>query len=118
MSLPGELRAMAIDDFWKAGKPVGIGGPWKLTAVKGGEWSDRYLMNGFDRKELTLSADRDVTVTLAVDADGWDSWIPYASYRVSAGKPLRIDFPRAFGGYWVRLKSDCDATVTAQFAYE
>ena len=118
LSLPGELRAMAIDDFWKAGKPVGVGGPWKRTAVQGGEWSDRYLMNGFDRKALTLSADRDVTVTLAVDADGWDSWIPYATYRVSVGKPLRVDFPRAFGGYWVRLKSDREATVTAQFAYE
>ncbi|MDQ3814687.1 MAG: hypothetical protein M3347_12145, partial [Armatimonadota bacterium] len=44
-----------VDDLWKLGKAVGRGGPWKDTAVKGGEPSDPYLMTGYDAKRLTLS---------------------------------------------------------------
>ena len=40
----------AIDDLWKLGKPVGVGGPWKHTAVKAGKPSDAYLMTGYDKK--------------------------------------------------------------------
>lgn len=53
-----------IDDLWKMGKPVGTGGPWKNTAVKKGIKSDPYLMTGYDKKTLILSADKDVNVTL------------------------------------------------------
>ena len=33
-----------IDELWKFGKPVGVGGPWKNTTVKAGALSDPYLM--------------------------------------------------------------------------
>ena len=39
-----------IDDLWKFGKPTGVGGPWKDTAVKAGVPSDPYLMTGYDKK--------------------------------------------------------------------
>ena len=37
-----------IDDLWSFGKPTGTGGPWKNTDVKAGEYSDPYLMLGFE----------------------------------------------------------------------
>ena len=46
-----------IDDLWKMGKPRGVGGPWKDTAVEPGQPSDPYLMAGYDRKTLTVSHD-------------------------------------------------------------
>ena len=50
----GALKIGVADDLWGLGKPVGVGGPWKETAVKAGVPSDAYLMNGFDRKALVL----------------------------------------------------------------
>ncbi len=118
VSVPGALKVMAIDDMWKVGKAVGRGGPWCETAVKAGEPSDPYLMNGFDRKSLTLCADRPCTVTLEVDIDGWGTWVKADSFRLAGGTCFRKAFPRAFGGYWVRLTGDADATVSAIFDYE
>ena len=118
LSLPGEVRLMAIDDMWKAGKARGFGGPWKDTAVKAGEPSDAYLMNGFDRKTLTLAADAATTVTMEVDVTGWGVWVKAGEHALVAGKPLATELPRALSGYWVRFTSSADCTATAQFAYE
>ena len=118
LSLPGEVRLMAIDDFWKAGKARGFGGPWKDTAVAAGEASDAYLMNGFDRKTLTLAADAATTVTMEVDVTGWGVWVKAGEYAIGAGAPVTDALPRAFGGYWVRFRSSAACTATAQFVYE
>jgi len=103
--------------MWQAGKAVGTGGPWKDTSVKARTPSDAYLMNGFDRKSLDLVADRDVTVTLEVDVDGWGTWVKAADYRLRAGEAMHVDYPRAFGGYWARVSASADCTATAQFTY-
>ena len=118
LSLPGEVRLMAIDDFWQAGKARGFGGPWKDTAVKTGEPSDAYLMNGFDRKTLTLAADVATTVTMEVDVTGWGVWVKAGEYALKAGAVRTEVLPQAMSGYWVRFVSDRDATLTAQLAYE
>ena len=118
LSLPGEVRLMAIDDFWKAGKARGFGGPWKDTAVKAGEPSDAYLMNGFDKKTLTLKADVATTVTMEVDVTGWGVWVKAGEYALKAGAVRTEVLPQAMSGYWVRFVSDRDATLTAQLAYE
>ena len=118
LSLPGEVRLMAIDDFWKAGKARGFGGPWKDTAVAAGEASDAYLMNGFDRKTLTLVSSAATTVTMEVDVTGWGVWVTAGAYRLKAGESVTDHLPRAFGGYWVRFRSSAACTATAQFVYE
>lgn len=118
LSLPGSLKVMAIDDMWKVGKSVGHGGPWSETAVRAGEPSDPYLMNGFDAKSLTLCADRPCTVTLEIDIDGWGTWVKAETFQLAGGSCFRKTFPRAFGGYWVRLTSDADAVISAEFDYE
>jgi hypothetical protein len=111
------LWAGAIDDAWKMGKPRGKGGPWKVTAVKAGVASDPYLMTGYDRKTLTLSASADVTVTAEIDLTGDGRWVAWRSFPVKGGSDLAYEFPDDFGAYWIRFRSDRDATLSAILDY-
>ena len=108
----------AIDDLWTLGKPVGEGGPWKETAVKAGEASDAYLMTGYDKKTLTLRADRDVTVTIEVDVDHQTGWHHYRTVRLKADEEWSSEFPAAFSAHWIRFTADTDCTATAWLVYE
>ena len=108
----------SVDDLWKLGKPVGVGGPWKNTSVKAGVVSDPYLMTGYDKKTLELTADKDCSITLEVDIDHWTGFHKYKSFKVKAGKKLTYKFPEAFSAHWVRVKSDKNCTATAWFIYE
>jgi hypothetical protein len=110
----------AIDDLYKLGPPVGEGGPWHQTPVTAGAPSDPYLMTNFGRKSVTLSHDRDRTIsfTIEVDFTASDAWHKYATLEVPAGEPLVLRFPDGFACHWVRLRADAQATVTAVFRYE
>jgi hypothetical protein len=107
-----------IDDLWKFGKPTGVGGPWKDTVVKAGIPSDPYLMTGYDKKTLELSADKDCTITVEVDIDHWTGFHAYKSFQLKAGETLTHQFPTGFAAHWVRVKSDSDAKATAWLVYE
>jgi hypothetical protein len=67
-----------VDDLWRFGKPRGDGGPWKDTAVRGGEASDPYLMTGFSEKTLRVTHDRQTPLRVPVEVDitGTGLWIP------------------------------------------
>jgi len=103
--------AGVIDDLWKLGKPRGVGGPWKDTAVKAGVPSDAYLMTGYDRKRVALShrSEKTVHFTLEVDIDGSGLWVPYRKFAVPPGR---------YAAYWTRLRADRDCIATAWFTYE
>jgi hypothetical protein len=107
-----------IDDLWKFGKPVGVGGPWKQSDVKAGVPSDPYLMTGYDKKTLELTADRDCIITVEVDVDHWTEFHPFKSFEVKAGEKLTYEFPEGFVAHWVRVKADKDVKATAWFIYE
>ena len=109
-----------VDDLWKFGKPRGVGGPWKNTAVTAGKASDAYLMTGYDKKTLTLShtANESVAITVEVDVSGTGDWQPYQTFDVPAGKSVEHRFPAAFGAYWVRLVANHDCTATGQLVYQ
>ena len=109
---------MAIDDFWRAGKVRGFGGPWKDASVKAGEASDVYLMNGFDRKTLTLGSSVSAKFTMEVDVTGWGAWVKAGEYPLEAGVKRTFSLPRALSGYWVRFRSDRDTSATALLVYE
>ncbi len=111
------LWAGAIDDIWKMGKPRGKGGPWLDSAVRAGEVSDPYLMTAYDRKSLRLSGDKDVNVTAEIDIGGDGNWVTCKRFPVKASEPLDHEFPEAFSAYWIRFKSDKDATLSAQLDY-
>jgi hypothetical protein len=108
-----------IDDLWKLGKPVGVGGPWKDTAVKPGVASDQYLMTGYDRKRLDISHDADQAVEMTVEVNfDHNGWHEYAKISVPAGKTATHKFPDGFNAHWVRLKSSADCKATGIFTYE
>lgn len=112
------IWAGVVDDLWKLGKPRGQGGPWKDTAVKAGVPSDPYLMTAYDKKRVELSATSASKITLEVDIDGTDLWVPYETFEVKDGETISHTFPEGFSAYWVRAISDTDAEVTVYFTYE
>ena len=109
-----------IDDLWRLGKPRGIGGPWKNTAVTAGAPSDPYLMTNFDKKTLTVSHDAKdpVTFTVEVDPANTGHWKPVHQLSAKPGEPATYAFPDGFGAYWVRVTADKPCTATATFVYE
>ncbi|WP_414660926.1 hypothetical protein [Horticoccus sp. 23ND18S-11] len=110
----------AVDDLWAFGKPVGVGGPWKDTAVKAGVASDRYLLTGYDRKTLTLShqAAGPARIKVEVDLTGTGTWVEYAALDVPAGQTTTHRFPAGFQAYWLRVSANLDTTATAWLVYE
>ena len=112
--------AGAVDDLWKFGKAVGVGGPWKQTTVRAGEISDAYLMTGYDRKTLTLAhnASEPVKMRIEVDITGNGDWKTYRTFDVPKHKDFTHKFPESFQAYWVRVTADRDCAATALFVYE
>lgn len=111
------LWAGAIDDIWKMGKPRGNGGPWHETKVRAGEISDPYLMTGYDRKSLSLGSDADTSVTAEIDLTGDGNWSAWKEFDLKAGVVRDFVFPEAFSAYWIRFRSDREATVSARLEY-
>jgi hypothetical protein len=110
------LWAGGIDDLWKLGKPRGIGGPWKDTAVKAGEPSDPYLMTAYDKKSLTLKTSAPATITAEIDITGNGDWTTYRTFKVD-GETSHV-FPEAFSAYWIRFRSNQGCTATATLLYQ
>jgi len=110
--------AGVIDDLWQLGKPRGEGGVWNRTAVKAGVPSDPYLMTGFDQKSVRLLSTADTRITLEIDVDGTELWVPCQTFRLKAGDAQTYRFPEGFSAYWVRAVSSADATATVMFTYE
>lgn len=112
------MWAGVVDDLWKLGKPRGKGGPWFNHKVKANQPSDPYLMTGYDKKKITLKSTSAAKITIEVDIDGTDLWIPWQTFSVSPEKPVIHTFPDGFSAYWVRAICDSDTTATAQLVYE
>ncbi|SEW53130.1 hypothetical protein [Chitinophaga arvensicola] len=107
----------AIDDLWKLGKPRGEGGVWKNAAIKAGEFSLPYLMTGYDKKKVTLTADKAVTITLEVNTD-LNGWHTYKKIKVPAGKTITHVFPDGYSAHWIRAVADNDCKATVWFIYQ
>lgn len=108
------------DDIDRLGPPIGRGGVWADDKVKAGEWSDPYLLTGYDQRSLTLSHDADQTVTmeLQVDLTGAGMWRTFKKFKVSNDAPSEYAFPSAFQAYWARLRADRDCEAAAQFDFQ
>ena len=111
------LWAGAIDDIWRMGKVRGTGGPWKSTAVKAGETSDPFLMTGYDRKSLQLSATSEAIITAEVDVSGNGDWMAIKTFHLKPDEFIIHHFPDAFSAYWIRFRSDRATTATATLEY-
>ena len=110
----------AIDDLWAFGKPVGVGGPWKATAVRAGEPSAPYLLTGYDRKTISLSHTSPTAVRMRVEVDlsGTGRWVTYQTIEVPAGKTVDHAFPAGYQAYWLRVTAESPTTATAWLTYE
>ncbi len=110
----------AVDDLWKLGKAVGVGGPWKDTAVVASQPSDPYLLTGYDRKTLTLSHTSATPVRLRVEIDltGTGRWVTYQNFDVPSGKSIEHVFPAGYQAYWLRVIADSPTTATAWLSYQ
>ena len=113
----GAIWCGAIDDLWQLGKPTGVGGPWKDSGVIAGVPSDAYLMTGYDRKSLTLSADQEVTIRAEINIDHQSGWYPYETFVVEAGKPVTHAFPEDCSAHWIRFVAEQDCIATAWLVY-
>jgi len=109
----------SIDDLWRLGKPVGVGGPWRKTAVKAGTASDPYLMTGYDKKTVELSHDAAEAVTFTIEVDvAHAGFHTYQTVTVEPGEAVTHEFPEGYSAHWVRLRTDRDCTAEAWFAYQ
>ncbi|GAB5558780.1 MAG: hypothetical protein SynsKO_04270 [Synoicihabitans sp.] len=106
-----------IDDLWKLGKPVGIGGPWKDSLVAAETPSDPYLMTGYDKKSLRLTANQATTIRLEVNFDH-QGYHAYRTFELNGQDTVEFTFPEGFSAHWVRLVSDTNCIATATFTYE
>jgi len=107
----------ALDDLWQLGKPVGRGGPWANTRVEARQPSDPYLLWGYDRRTLTLSADARVHIRIDVDLTGDGFWVTHQEVALRPHVPFTYRFPDAFQARWVRFVADRACTATAQLEY-
>ena len=109
-----------VDDLWSLGKPIGVGGPWKNTAVQPGVASDPYLLTGYDRKTVTLSHTTAAPVRFRVEVDltGTGQWVNYRSFDVAAGQALAHAFPAAYQAYWLRVVAESATTATVWLDYK
>ncbi len=109
-----------IDDLWKLGKPIGVGGPWKNSSVRAGQPSDAYLMTGYDRKSLELShtSKAECAFQIQVDINGRGLWCNYARASVPAESTWRHTFPEGFSASWIRAISEQDTNATLTLRYE
>lgn len=112
--------AGVIDDLWKMGKPVGLGGPWKNSTVKAGEPSDPYLIGFYDNRKLQLShnSKEAVRITIEVEPIGHGPWMVYKEVSVVPGETLEYTFPDNFQSRWIRFIADKDCQATAWLKYE
>ncbi len=108
----------AIDDLWRLGKPVGVGGPLYQTPVKPGKPSDPYLMTGYDRKTMTLSHDADTTVQFQLELD-FDNrgYRTFKRLAVPPGRTVTYRFPDGFQAHWIRVRANKECRATVQLTY-
>ena len=107
------------DDLWSFGKAVGSGGVWYKTLVKAGEWSDPYLMTGFDKKSVHLCHDSNETVDFTIQTDflGNGDFYDFKTISVEPGEYVHYEFPEAYSANWMRFKTgkNCKATAIVHY---
>lgn len=107
-----------VDDLWKLGKPVGKGGVWYNSAVEANVMSDKYLMTGYDKKRLTLTADKDCNINLWLTVNHYlDTPMLYECFELRGGETMSYNFPAGFSAHWAQLESDTNCNITAEFEY-
>ena len=109
-----------IDDLWKMGKPVGIGGPWHNSDVVANIPSDPYLIAYYDKKSMKIShkSSKNLSVKVEVDPTGNGDWMEYIDFNIAPQETITYDFPESFQGRWIRFTSDKNANINVSLIYK
>ncbi|MCC5931424.1 MAG: hypothetical protein JJU28_19410 [Cyclobacteriaceae bacterium] len=107
------------DDLWSFGKATGTGGVWYNTSVSTGEYSDPYLMTGFDKKSVHLyhNSKEPVRFTIETDFMGNGDFRKFHSIDVKPGEYVHYEFPDAYSAHWLRLVTNKNCSATAIIIY-
>eukprot|EP01084_Bolivina_argentea_P063421 115799_1 len=120
------------DDLWSfGGKPQGWGGPWRKHFVTAGKPSDSFLMTGFDKKVLHITAESStpmiINFDIQIDFEGiaegiaGDDYVVYETVSVNVTSSgtgyIYHVFPNGFSAHWVRIVPSHDCIATAIFHY-
>jgi hypothetical protein len=112
------LKPEQLDHF---GTNIGRGGCWVHDNVKANEYSEPFLFNGYEHRQLFLQhgGNEPISVTLEIDEKGNGRWRTHKIYSLPAGNEgIFVTFDKDVPGVWVRLKTDKDAAkITAMFHY-
>lgn len=109
-----------IDDLWKLGKPVGIGGPWKNSQITANQPSDPYLIGFYDQKSLEISHNAGQPVNFRIETEpvGHGPWMLYKEITVNPGETYKHRFSENFQARWVRFAADKNCMATAWLEYK
>lgn len=109
----------AIDDLWKMGKPVGIGGPWVDAVVEADNPSDPYLIGHYDQKRISLShqSQTSVVFTIEMDPTGDGTWMKYADVVVPPQRTYEMNLPKGHIARWIRFRTDKNTIATTWLTY-
>jgi len=105
------LHFMPIEVLYVLGKPRGYGGVWKDTSVEADQYSDPFLIYGFDRKTIHLWTDTAGDFTIEVDPTGNGDWKTYDTVTLGAGE--YTTYIMTGDAVWVRFKFSAAAKVGA-----
>ena len=104
-----------LDGF---GPAIGRGAVWQTQDVEAGEVSDPYLFDGYDRRQLVITADVDGEVDAEVDRRGDGVWEKAFTASVRAGYAVVLDLRTDRPTAWIRLRAKTGLkNVTAFFNY-
>ena len=131
------------EDLKTWGPANGYGGPWIDDRVSAEEWSDPFLVAGFqhrclhlavgptepmvetalrttDQQQITVPpeqiADRDgepVTFQAQIDINGTNQWSDFRSFTVNANEAKSIVLPSNLDAVWIRFRTNRDCVATA-----
>ncbi len=100
------------------GPAAATGAVWVGDAVKAGEASDPFLFSGFARRGLHLAHDADSAVTFTFETNnGRGDWKKLREVTLPAHGYQWLTFAAEDAGAWIRLRTDRDATATADLHF-
>jgi hypothetical protein len=122
---PGQSQSnlwfTSLDQPDHLGPALGRGSVWIDEAVKGGQPSDAFLLNGFDHRALHVAHDGSAasTFTLEVDTDGHGQWTTWKTVQLEATQENTwLELPADLKGAWIRVTSQRDQSkASATFQY-
>jgi len=95
------------------------GAVWLNDMVHAGVSSDPFLFEGWNERCLWVknSSNQPVNLKLEVDLNGNDQWTALKSIELLPEKDAMEIFSSVQKGVWIRLTSDKDAKISAEFLY-